>query len=273
MKRLTLVLALLAAGCHAPEARMSAPLGEAGTLAAHVEEAHGADVWRAHRAIAGNLYVSWGGKTLLEGEMTYDWRRNRCRLDLNDGTTLVFDGKKAWVTPASAEITMARFHLLTWPYFLLAPFRLRDPGSHLVPGGTRMLHDEPHAIATLTFDAGVRDSPDDWYIAYEDPATGRLAAMAYIVTYGGTPREEAEKDPHIIVYDGFEEIAVPESKAEESIVLSTAWTFYQWDEEEGWRGGPIGEATLSNLHFVEPDRSIFIAPAGAREDKVPSPGG
>lgn len=272
MTRLTIVLALLAAGCHAPEPIETKPLGEAGTLALQIEEAHRADAWRAHRAIAGDLYVSWGGKTILQGEMTYDWRRNRSRLDLADGTTLVFDGKQAWVSPASAEVEMARFHLHTWPYFLLAPFKLRDPGSHLVPGGTRMLDDEPHPIATMTFDPGVGDAPDDWYVVYQDPETHRLAAMAYIVTYGGTSREEAEKDPHLVVYGGYEEIAPLEGKALESPVLSTAWTFYAWDEAEGSRGGPIGEVTLSNLRFVEPHRLFFSRPADSREDPLPAPG-
>ena len=45
----------------------------------------------------------------------------------------------------------------------------------------------------ISFDAGVGDAPDDWYIAFTDDQ-GRMDALGYIVTYSKS-QEEAEARP------------------------------------------------------------------------------
>lgn len=184
------------------------------------------------------------------------------RLDLADGTVAVFDGERAWVSPAGAEFPQARFHLLTWPYFLAAPFKLRDPGAHLEDLGTRPLDGAEHPAARLTFDPGVGDSPDDWYVVYRDPSSDRLAAMAYVVTYGGRSAEEAGAEPHAITYHDLQQV--------DGATLPTTWRMWHWSEEEGVHGDPIGEVVLTDLAFVTPPGDAFERPADAQEDPLPS---
>ena len=52
----------------------------------------------------------------------------------------------------------------------------------------------------MTFDRGIGDAPDDWYVVYKDNNSDLLAALVYIVTGGGTSVEVAEEDPHTITY-------------------------------------------------------------------------
>ncbi len=106
----------------------------------------------------------------------------------------------------------------------------------------------------------VRDSPDYWYLLYSDRDTERLVAMAYIVTYG-TPVEDAERDPHAIVYDDFVRVG--------GVVLSRRWRFYPWSAEGGPGGDLIGEVILSNVRFVKADEARFDRPADSREDPAP----
>lgn len=231
------------------------------TVFAHrIGRAHGMDAWQNKQAIKTDLVVHFGPAELVNGTMIYDMHTSRVRLELTDGTTLVFDGEKAWVSPSSAEAPMARFHLLTWPYFLAAPFKLRDPGTHLEPSGTLPIHDTVTATRKLTFNEGVGDAPDDWYIIYPDLATNRLAAMAYIVSYGKGGKA-AEEEPHAIVYHDYETI--------DGVTLSTRWTFHHWSAEEGPHGDPIGEVQLRNIEFVEAHEEAFAKPDDAREDKLP----
>jgi hypothetical protein len=184
-------------------------------------------------------------------------------MDLTDGTTLVFDGSRAWVKPAEKRFPPgARFHLLTWPYFLAVPFKLDDPGAILLETAETRLHGEPYVTGRLEFTDGTGDAPDDWYILYADPSTYSLKGMAYIVTYG-TSQQEAEKEPHAITYADYAIV--------NGVVLSTKWTFWLWNKGEGIHGDPIGEVTLSNLHFVEPEDDAFEKPEGAREDDLPEP--
>jgi hypothetical protein len=230
-------------------------------LARRLEAAHGLAAWRDRKAVAADIEITFGGDPMLSASMLYDHHTGRVRMDVRDTALLFFDGERAWVSPATADVPQARFHLLTWPYFLAAPFKLRDPGSRLDPTGLRALAGRQCETGLLTFGAHIGDSPDDWYVIYEDPETGLLAAMAYIVTYGGVTAEQAEGEPHAIVYHDAVTI--------DGVTLSPRWTFHHWSAEAGPHGDPIGAASLSNLRFVEPADRAFAVPAGVKEDRLP----
>lgn len=233
----------------------------AAAFAGPIEAAHGAEAWRAAEAVSADVTVTFGGQTAVDGRFLFTPEVGRSRLELADGTVAVFDGESAWVSPASAELPQARFHLLTWPYFLAAPFKLRDPGSHLEDLGTLPLDGVDHPAARLTFDPGVGDSPDDWYVVYRDPETDRLAALAYIVTYGST-REQAEAEPHAITYHDF-------TATDSGALVSTTWRLWNWSEEEGVDGEPLGEIVVSEVQLVTPPAGAFDRPADAEEDPLP----
>jgi hypothetical protein len=260
-------LAAAAACAPAPEppADTAAPAAE--TVAVHpfaaaIEAAHAGETWTSHPAFASGVALELGGNAIFDGAMTLTPDAARTRIErASDGAVLVFDGDTAWVSPAGAEWPMARFHSLTWAYFLAAPYKLDDPGTRLEPLGERVLFGTPHDAARLTFEAGTGDAPDDWYVLYRQPATGRLAAMAYIVTYGGT-REEAEKEPHAIVYRDYVEVG--------GVPVPTSWDFHLWSEEEGVHGDPIGRVKLTDPRFVDAGDETFEAPEGAREEALPA---
>jgi len=151
---------------------------------------------------------------------------------------------------------------LTWPYFVAAPYKLDDPGTrhastgpHVVRNGNERLHG-----TKITFEAGVGDTPEDWYIAFADPKNDRLTALAYIVTYG-TALEEASKKPSIILYDDFVDV--------DGVPFATRWTFHFWNPESGIDGDPKGSAKISNIAFVDEPAGAFVKPAGAIEAAPP----
>lgn len=237
------------------------PAREIHPFAAAVEAAHHSAGWRAHQAFAADMTLEFGGDTAFEGRLiTAPDAAHTRTTRADDDAVLVFDGDTAWVSPAAAEWSDARFHALTWPYFLAAPHKLADPGTNLEPLGTKPLGDVEHETARLTFDAGVGDAPDDWYVVYRDPASDRVAAMAYIVTFD-TPAEEAEQEPHAIVYRDYTDV--------DGVPIPTTWEFYNWNEEEGVHGDPIGRITVSDPRFVPADEGTFSAPEGARKAGMP----
>ncbi len=260
------VTLFMAAGCETTTTggsttRPAAEASAAGMgVARRIEAAHGKAAWDAKAAVACDIAVTYGGGVMFAGSMIYEPAGGRVRMETNDGAVLVFDGERAWLSPSSADVRSARFHLLTWPYFLAAPFKLRDPGAHLAPHGRRQLDGVTHVTALLTFEAGIGDSPDDWYVIYEDPDTDRLAAVAYIVTYGTTV-DEAGKEPHSLVYQDYTTI--------DGVALATRWVMYNWTLAEGTVGEPLGDVTLTNIRFIEPGKGDFERPADAREDPLP----
>lgn len=245
-----------------PAASADAPADPAAAYTRAIEEAHGLDAWSSKDAVSARIQLTFGGNQALDGRMTFTPDMARARLDQGDASVL-WDGETAWVTPADAEFPRARFHVLTWPYFLAAPMKLRDPGTRLELLGAQAVEAELHDAARLTFDEGVGDTPDDWYVLYRHPRTNRLEAMAYVVTYG-TRLEDANQEPHAIVYDDFQEI--------EGVTIPTTWTFRLWSEEKtGIYGDPIGEAQLSDVRFVTPEEGTFQVPDDAREVTLPQP--
>jgi hypothetical protein len=229
-------------------------------LAQRIETAHGMQAWPAAAVLAADLTIYFGDQKALEGSMHYAPHRNLVRIEGPDGTLMVFDGERAWVSPASSEASMARFHLLTWPYFVAAPFKLRDPGTRRKGLEPVVFQNRRHNRLRLTFDAGVGDTPDDWYLVYADAETDRLAAMGYIVTYG-TPVEEAENEPHAIVYG--KEVWV------DGLLLATQWWFYHFSEARGPHGDPLGRAELADIRLEPFQADLFVRPDDAREDMLP----
>jgi len=229
-------------------------------FARDIEIAHGKSAWRDVKAVQADMVVTFQGTEMINGTMLYEPSTGRARFDLVDGTTMVFDGKHAWIAPAESGKGGARFHLLTWPYFLAVPFKLRDPGTNLRSENLRPANGRLCETARLTFDKNTGDTPDDWYLLFSDPASGHLRAMAYIVTYGAST-EKAEEDPHAIVYHDFKTI--------DGVTLSTKWTFHDFDEQKGISSERIGEASLHNVTFLEPEKHAFDKPENAREDNLP----
>ncbi len=243
---------------------LSCPRRLPGRLSDHyallVEQAHGIRAWSSRPALAAELTINFGGNTMLQGELLMETTGGRSRIEMSDGTIMVFDGRDAWVSPADAGVGMARFHLRTWPYFIAAPMKLRDPGSTLTTLGPKQMEGRTYVTARLTFDAGVGDTPEDWYIAYADPLTHRLHGLAYVVTYG-TPAQEAEKDPHYMSYESFKVI--------DGVTIATRLQSWSWSQEQGRHGDPLGEVTLSDIRFVTPAADAFDKPADARRDELP----
>ncbi|MCG8460193.1 MAG: hypothetical protein MI919_28245, partial [Holophagales bacterium] len=225
-----------------------------------IEKAHGGGVWQQKSAITANISVTFGGNEMLSGRMWTDTPVGRTRFELVDGTVLVFDGRDAWTSPADSGFQGTRFHALTWPYFLAAPFKLDDPGAHLEELGERPFQDgRSLPAARLTFGEGVGDSPEDWYVVYRD-SKSRLVGMAYIVTFGKST-EEAEKEPHAVLYRDYVDV--------EGVSISTRWTFWNWSAEKGIFGDPIGEVKLSHPRFVDPPPEAFQRPGNARREASP----
>jgi hypothetical protein len=227
-----------------------------------IEQTHAGATYAARDAVRADFVLDFGPMH-LEGTMWFTPSLSKVRMELDGGATMVFDGKTAWLSPADAEVPgpPARFHVLTWPYFAAAAYKLDDPGTnHRDAGKLAVTGPDDQRIGTkITFDSGVGDAPDDWYIAFADDR-GRLDALAYIVTFGKS-QEEAEKQPSIILYSDFESF--------DGVPFATTWTFHYWNGKDGTVGDAKGSAKLSNLQFVKSDAASFVKPDGASEATMP----
>ncbi|MEM0914324.1 MAG: hypothetical protein AAGK09_06895 [Planctomycetota bacterium] len=232
-------------------------------LVGQIEAAHQTDKYLSQDAVKADFEVDFPGMVELSGTMWFTPAVGKTRLELDDGTVIVFDGQTCWVTPESAATPRARFHALTWPYFAALPNKLSEPGVHLESVGMLPAAGERMPALKMTFDGGVGDAPDDWYYVFSDEQ-GAVRAASYIVTFGKSDEEAAaaEDNASIILYQGYQPV--------DGVPMSTDWIFGYWDKESGM-GLVKGSAGLSDVQFVSPPSGAFERPAGAVE--VPMPGG
>ncbi len=224
-----------------------------------IEDAHKKEEFLKHKAVQFDIDLTFGGKQRLDATITMLTNSSKIRIDKKDNSKLIFDGEKVLLIPSDASEKGARFDMFTWTYFFGLPYKLNDPGTKWELEEMRPLNEVDHQTARLTFDQGTGDAPDDWYVIYSDTKDNILKAAAYIVTYGQDSSKKAEEDPHAIEYKEFKNV--------ENIPFATKWEFYGWTNEKGMTD-KLGEATISNITFIEEESSIFEIPEDVKEIKL-----
>lgn len=230
---------------------VAAPKTSSNAFVAMVEEAHQNVAFKAKEAVKFDIVLTFGGKERVNGTITTLTNSTKSRIDYKDGRSLIYDGDKVYAVDKENEGSK-RFAAYTWTYFFLFPYKLSDDGTKWAAYAQNSMNGKTYATQKLTFEAGTGDDPDDWYIAYANTENNLLEVAAYIVTAGKT-QEEAEKDPHAISYHDYQMV--------DGIPVSHAWKFWGWTTTEGLTN-QLGEATLSNIKFVDNTAKLFEMPEG-----------
>ena len=186
--------------------------------------------------------------------------RTRDGLITADEYTLGASKGEVWIKPRLDALgaTPPRFYMWTPFYFFGMPFVFADPGAKQEPLGRKTFQGAEYDVVKITYEAGTGDSPDDFYIAYVEPASGRLKLAVYVVTYPalrkGKPMEELEQ--HAIVFEEWQEadgLMVPKSAA-----------YFDW-KNETTEGEALGRLRFANVQFssTPPAAAKFTKPADA----------
>jgi hypothetical protein len=232
------------------------PLETASNFVEQIKKAQHVEQFYQQKAIAFDIETTINGKTTT-ATLTTMTNSGKIRLQYADGKTVVFDGKKIWLTSTDASAyKQARFDVFMWQYFFMAPFKMDDAGTNWQLLTDKTLDNNDYARAKLTFKNGTGDTPNDWYIVHRNKATDFLSAMAYIVTFGNKAISEAEKRASGITYDDF--ITV------DGVQFATTWRFWKWSEQRGFYDGK-GSAKIKNIRFLKPTAETFAAPSGSKE--------
>lgn len=236
------LLSMTLAACSAPKKEQS--------FVEKTESAHQKSAFLDKEAIKFDLVLKFGGKERLNGSITLLTNSSKGLIEYGDSSKIMYVKDKVYYSPDITNTKGIRFDAYTWSYFFLLPHKLSDGGTKLTPYENSTLNRETFDTQKLTFAPGTGDAPDDWYILYSDKESHLLETAAYIVTAGKT-KEEAEADPHAISYADYTEI--------DGIPIAQTWSFWGWKEDKGLTE-QLGEATLTNIQFVEVD-SNFFAPS------------
>ncbi len=220
--------------------------------------AHGGmEKWRSAPTVSFSVTVQPPGSV---ARVTVEQGARRAYHDFPEtGARMSWDGTQAWSENWQYSVP-PRFYALVNFYFLNLPWVAADPGVILSEPGTGRLWDDPTEYITvkMAFEPGVGDTPDDDYVLYIDPASFRLKAAEYTVTFGRTEPSE----PRIFVYDEFTTVDGLIVPTKCTTYLKADYSLHRLREISGWS-------------FREPfDESRMVMPSHAVVDTtIPWPGG
>ena len=221
-----------------------------------IQKAHRFDAFHKQKAVVFDVESVSEGKATPLATITSLTGSGKIKFESSNGKTVVFDGKKTWITPANTDYPRARFDIFTYHYFFMASFKLSDKGAKWELLSDKVYDFNDYARAKLTFQSETGDSPNDWYIAHRNKATNYLEALSYIVTYGGKPVAEAEKKASAIFYSDW--------KSVEGVMFATTWKFMNWSDDKGFFN-PKGEIKIKNIRFITPTEKTFLVPLDSKE--------
>lgn len=258
----TLILVILSTFSFLTSASLFAEERTVTEIAETTQLKHGLHSWWGKAVVSAEVEIVFGGNVVVAGTFTFEAHGPKARYDRPDGATVYYDGSTAWIYPPGAADERGRFHVLTWPWFIMAPFKVQGDGIVLSEPETIMVDSKPYQTLLQTFESGTGDTPDDWYRFYIDPKTHLIDAMSYIVTYG-KDLEAANAQASIIKYFDYTSVDGP--------VISTRYEFWYWDKEAKVTTGadPKGTGTVTNIQYPQASEVRFMVPEGARELKMP----
>ena len=178
----------------------------------------------------------------------------------SDAYTLGASQGEVWIKPNAEAMggTPPRFYMWTPFYFFGMPFVFADPGVKLETLGKKEFQGQKYDAIKITFKAGIGDSPEDYYIAYVDPASGQLKLSVYVVTYSSIRKDKAmeQLEPHAIIFE--ENRRMPTDSRFQSAA------YYVW-KNETIVGEALARLVFSNVKFATatPEDSRFAKPADA----------
>jgi len=209
-------------------------------------EAHGGmERWASAPTVTFvDEFRAGGAKSGEKSRVTVEQGRRRMYMDgPGSGASMAWDGKKAWSEHWDAP-TPPRFLALLNYYFLNLPWLVADPGVRLGTPGTGTIpgDDTEYVTIKVTYEPGVGDTPDDWYVLYIAPESHRLKGCEYIVTYESLLPEGVESTPpHMLVYDEMATVnglLVPtrytifEGSAVYAVCVISDWSFEERFDED-----------------------------------------
>ena len=260
MKRSTIITTLLAfTGASALVAADDTAIDQ---QVESTQSAHNIPSWWEKELVEADVVIDFRGNRIVDGTFTFEAHGPRSRYDRKDGSSIIFDGETAWVTPADAEAPKGRFHVLTWPWFIMAPFKMQGEGINLSELSAAEVNGTEYITLFQTFGPQMGDTPDDWYRFFINPETQLVEGMSYIVTYGKS-EEQANEQASIIWYDNY--------NADGDPAIAHSYEFWLWDTESKSVEGeaPKGTGTITDVSYPDASDDTFAIPSDSRELPLP----
>lgn len=266
---LALAVIALAAGCTTSRGTgaASSDAGRIRQIVAAAEAAHGLPAYQAQTDLRAHVTIQRGDAVMVDADFHFQCHGDRALMLADGGAKrVVHTGSDCYVLPAAGANPGDRFQVWTWPWFIIAPFKMRGDGIRLSDYRRIEMDGVMYHTMKQTFAAGEGDADEDWYRLFIHPDTHRLDAMVYIVTFGKDAAEvNAAEHVSMIRYYDYREVA--------GTLIAGRYAFWYWDPvAEALVGdAPKFTGAVSAVAYMPARPDTYAVPAGAVPVPVPAP--
>lgn len=219
-----------------------------------VDQKHGGEKYRAYSAMQCDIALS-SGDVAYEGRLSFQINGQSARLDLKDGSAIVFDGQTCWVSGNAVPDEVALKRLLALRRLLASPFIGRERDVKISGYRATMVIGSDADSYKVQW-AAIGDEQPVELVAYAGVRTRMLSAIgcdALPSLLGLPDGEHAAKG-----------IVFSDTQSVEGGMIPTTWTLYEWSNAAGVAGDAKGTIKISNAKYARGDEVNFAAPEGAR---------
>lgn len=172
-----------------------------------------------------------------------------------------WNGEVAWIAPDTLQQPNPHFWATTGYYFEQIPFLLADPGLSYERLPDEPLGGTPYEMVKVGYAENVGYSDDDTYTLYVNPASGRVDAIRYTVTYGRDVPSGATLPETLFYYEDYVTV--------DGLTVPTHFRGYAFTGDGP--GAFKNEAWADSISFRRPfDPSQLAPPDDARIVAPPS---
>jgi hypothetical protein len=168
---------------------------------------------------------------------------------------LAFDGKDVWLKELDTVTFKSnpRFFYNLMFYFYAMPFILGDDGINYSDAEPLQMDGMEYPGISISYNAGIGDSPDDEYILYYNPETYKMEWLGYTVTYFS---KEKSKEFHFIKYSDWGNV--------NGLVLPKTLTWYNYENNLPTTKRSDRNFVNASLWEESPNDSLFRMQDGAK---------
>ena len=167
-----------------------------------------------------------------------------------------WDGQNAWHYPDTANVGVnPRFWSTTPFYFVGLPFVLADEGVILEELDPKEYNGVTYQLIKASYESGVGDAPDDFYVIYINPETKQMGGLKYIVSYPGFFPDGGNSPEKFMEILGHQEV--------DGVFVSKGYNTYWFKNDEP--AEHITRIDVTEVSFKpELSDNYFDAPEGAK---------
>ncbi|MEL4308016.1 hypothetical protein [Joostella sp. CR20] len=234
---------------------------EGGQIIWKAMQAHGGlKQWYSNGALSFRFdYKPLDGKTRRNSYQTIDVWSSKARHQGVSDTSQQYgwDGEKAWkkVNDSTVFPYDMRFWSLTPYYFLGQPFVFDGEGINFEKLPNTVYKNKTYHTVKITYNEGVGEAPDDYYILYFGKDDYKLAVIRYIVSYPAYFKNGGHNPEKLMEIQGTTTV--------DGIELATGYKTF-WLTEDEKAGEHITDISVSDISFDKTVKNTYFdIPEGA----------